>query len=102
MFKTTSIAAAVLGLALTAAPALAGSVSVSYRDLDLSTAEGKAKLQHRVDAAARAVCSARRPMTGSILPAPVDKECFETARAEVTQQVASAIDNAPQGSRLGG
>lgn len=102
MFKTTSIAAAVLGLALTAAPALAGSVSVSYRDLDLSTAEGKAKLQHRVDAAARAVCSSNRPMTGSLLPAPMDKECFETARAKVTQQVATAIDKASQDERLGG
>lgn len=101
MFKKTPIAAALLGLALTAAPAFADTISVQYKDLDLSTTEGQKTLDHRIDVAARQVCGYDAITTGTRLRSSASVECYKNARAQVQHQVAAAIDNASD-KQMGG
>lgn len=59
MFRILTVAAAVALTAYVApAHAQAPSVAVSYADLDLTSAEGHAVLNARIDRAARRVCAA--------------------------------------------
>lgn len=92
MFKKAPVVAALMGLALTAAPAFADSIAVHYRDLDLSTAEGQKTLDHRIDAAARQVCGYDAVLTGSHLRSSASVACYKQARAQVQKQVAAAIE----------
>ena len=95
MLKTT-IASAVLGLALAATPAAAGkyeaqSMNVEYADLNLSTVEGQERLERRIDAAARSVCRLGEHRTGTHIPSQERKECFAKARASAKAQMASIM-----------
>lgn len=108
MIKFTSaalpaIAAAALCTAgLFGAPtAFAETVEVRYADLDLNTVDGQKKLESRIHRAANAVCSAKRPTTGSNIRI-VDQECYRQAMGNVRDHVAAAIDKAGDDSRLGG
>jgi UrcA family protein len=100
MIKTAIFAAAALcTVGLFSAPAaFAATTQVTYKDLDLSTAEGQQQLQSRIEKAARSVCTVDRPTTGTHLSSTVDRKCYKQAVAQVREQVASAVDN----SRLGG
>ncbi|MEJ2410755.1 MAG: UrcA family protein [Novosphingobium sp.] len=107
MFKNTMIAAAVAGLALTAttAPAFAGEtakVRVEYNDLDLTTAKGQRTLERRLKSAARHTCGMDQIVTGSHLPSPASRACYDEATARSKEVMASAIENATSNSRLGG
>lgn len=53
------IASSLLGAVIPAAHAQEASVSVSYADLDLTSAGGVQRLDHRIDAAIRSVCGER-------------------------------------------
>jgi UrcA family protein len=64
----------------------AATTAVQTSDLDLTTAEGQAKLDSRIDRAVRAVCS--EAITGSRI-ARVDKGCQATARASIEKQIAA-------------
>lgn len=95
MIKHTATMAA-LGIALIASPALAGeeggqSMSIQYRDLNLSTPEGQAKLDQRIDVAARQVCGVSQPATGSRIKSRSQQACYEEARKSVKQQVAAMV-----------
>lgn len=101
MFKTNMIAAAAAGLVLGAvvaatapAPAFAKNVEVRYSDLNLSTTEGQQKLERRIDTAAREACDYNRVTTGSRLRSSDATECYSKARADVSAQVAGAVDKA--------
>ncbi|MCJ2187499.1 UrcA family protein [Novosphingobium beihaiensis] len=107
MFKNTMIAAAVAGLALTAAtaPAFAGETSkvrVEYSDLDLTTAKGQRKLERRLDVAARNACGMDRTATGTRIPSTQSRVCYKQATERAKEVMASAIDNATSSTRLGG
>jgi UrcA family protein len=92
--KTFALAAAALGLACTtAAPAFAGqiermSVRVNLADINLATASGQELLDNRIERAARTVCRADSPTTGSRILTQEKRDCLVKARADARQQVA--------------
>lgn len=101
MFKTPLAAAALLGLALTSAPAFAAEqteVKVAYADLDLTTPEGQRTLERRLDTAARKACGYGSVTTGSRLRSTQSDACFKQARSKAKEMMASATGN----GRLGG
>jgi UrcA family protein len=88
---TRTIAAAAAAFATfacfaTTSAAFAETAAVQITDLDLSSADGQAKLEQRITRAARAVCSSA--VTGSRI-AKVDAACVGKARAAIEQQLAS-------------
>jgi UrcA family protein len=94
-------AAMILGAATAfAAPATAdtsATVAVEYSDLNLATKAGQARLERRIDDAARSVCGMDRISTGTRLPSTAGRQCYAETRARVHEQVAQAI--ARDGSR---
>jgi UrcA family protein len=96
-----AILAAALGAALSATPALAGpaSVSISYADLNLATPQGQAKLDRRIDAAAKSSCGGTKVVTGSIVREARDPECVAAFKTAAHQQIASRT---AQGTPKGG
>ena len=81
----TFIAAAAFATFAIAGAAHAATTTVQTSDLDLTTAEGQAKLDARLDRAARSVCS--EFYTGSHIQS-VDSACVARVRASVERQVA--------------
>ncbi len=101
MLKTVLTTAA-LGLAVVSTPALAGSgqaqsVSVTFADLDLSTAEGADELDRRIDNAARQACYIDYKRTGSRMRTSDSKACYAKARKSVERQVAVMVEQAQRG-----
>lgn len=88
-------AAAFLGAAtVIAAPAAAeapASVAVKYSDLNLTSSAGQARLERRIDKAARSICGMDEVSTGTRLPSAVGRECYEETKARVHEQIAQAI-----------
>jgi UrcA family protein len=83
----TAVAAAALATLATfsaTSSAHAASTTVQTADLDLSTAQGQAKLEARIARAARKVCS--DATTGSRI-ADVDEACVSQARAAIGKQL---------------
>ncbi|KQM21810.1 UrcA family protein [Novosphingobium sp. Leaf2] len=103
MFKKTAIiAAAVCTASLFAAPvAFAATTQVSFKDLDLQTPAGQKELNLRISRAARSVCMANVPTTGTIISRDMDRNCYKQAMEAVRAKVATAIDKADD-TRLGG
>ncbi|MEE4205352.1 MAG: UrcA family protein [Erythrobacter sp.] len=93
--KTFTLAAAALGLAITAGPVLAAgpderpTMEVSLAGLDLDTVEGQKMLDKRIDRAARQVCDYDRRRTGTRIRSQESKECYAKAAASARQQVAA-------------
>lgn len=82
MIRNSMIAASLLGLALSASqPAFAGTRTVHYADLDLTTQAGQAKLDARLKTAAKAVCDLNRKDV-SAAEAEAGRECFAKALAD--------------------
>jgi UrcA family protein len=91
----TAILAAALAVAA-AAPAVAAtqvstSTAVRYTDLDLSTADGQAQLDRRIDVAARAACGLDTVRTDTRMPSQPARRCYDEARSNVNRQVAELI-----------
>ena len=98
-----AFAAALIGSTLIAAPLAAQtqpaeSVAVKYSDLDLSTEKGQAKLDRRINAAAREVCKTDAVRTGTRMRSNDRTQCLETARASVRAQLAEVIGEERQAS----
>lgn len=90
--KTAQIAiAAMLSLAFSAAPSFARDVTVSYSDLDLQTAQGRATLERRLEAAARAACEGTFTTTGTLLPNQAQRKCMSMARRQSREQLAQIL-----------
>ena len=105
MFKNAPIAAALIAMTLTAAPALASEanqVRVVYSDLDLTTMDGQRMLERRLDAAARDACNYNELVTGTRLPSSRAQSCYKQAKAKARNVMAVAVENAREESRLGG
>lgn len=100
--KTVPFAAALLGMTLTAAPAFAKDVAVTYGDLDLTTPEGQKILEARLDKAARAACDYDRVITGTMMPSTASQKCYREATQRSQDTMAAAIEKAEQYNRLGG
>jgi UrcA family protein len=90
MTRTIAAAAAAFAtftcFAMTSQASASNTVRVEVADLDLSSAEGQAKLDKRLTVAARAVC--REALTGSRIKT-VDAECVTRARASIEKQLAA-------------
>lgn len=102
MLKTASITlAAALTLAGTAVAAQetdTRTTGVTYRDLDLSTAEGRAELDRRIDNAARQVCGVNERQLGSNIMTRESRTCYRSAKRELEQHFAQIIaDNTRAG-----
>ena len=100
--KTLAIGAATLALAFTTSPALANgseiaTKDVEYADLNLSTPEGQARLQQRIESAAKSVCSAYEHQTGTRLRSPEHTACLATARASGKKQMAAIVADQRRG-----
>lgn len=90
--RSPSIIAAALAVVATAAPAVAAEpVAVRYSDLDLSTAAGQARLERRIDSAARAACNLDEIRTGRFTPSTAQRQCYQQTKASVHEQVAEMI-----------
>ncbi len=98
---TLTLAAASIGLAGITAPAFAGETvrkteKVSYKGLDLNTAEGQKLLEQRVEIAARRVCD----YSGGPISTRTRKDeraCLAKARASARAQVAAVIEDERRG-----
>ena len=94
-----AIAASVLALApaISAAETDQRSSQVAYADLDLSTPEGLAELDRRIDTAAREVCDADQLTTGTRLSSRAARDCVRTAKSEIDRRFAVIKRNANLG-----
>lgn len=89
------LALASVGIALpAAAEPQAPRAAVRYADLDLATAAGQAMLATRIEWAAREVCKVTDERTGSMLPAPHAKACYQRAKSTALEQVAEHVARA--------
>ena len=100
--KTLAIGAATLALAFTASPALANSSEfvtkdVEFADLNLSTPEGQARLEQRIESAAKSVCSVYEERTGTRLRSPKHTACLANARASGKKQMAAVVADQRRG-----
>jgi UrcA family protein len=99
--KNAPLLALASALILTPIPALANDTptrSVQYRDLDLTKAEGVAKLERRISSAVRFVCQAE-DLRDLSLAIKVQK-CRKMARASANDQTQLAIANARSAQQL--
>ena len=86
MLKPILIAAATLAAAANLSPAFAKPITpevrtVAYADLDLSTAAGRSRLEHRIEAAVREVCGAAPSF--DLARRHAVRECLVETRANV-------------------
>lgn len=88
-----------LALASIAVPASAeeNEFRVAYADLDLSTAEGQAALDERIEDAAREYCGAATISTGTRLSSAKKRACVSTMTAKAKQQFAAIIRDQEKG-----
>lgn len=96
--KTLIFALSAAGAVLAASPAAAGDMRVEYRDLNLSTTEGRKTLERRIDAAAREVCGYGEIRTGTRLQSTQAKRCYAEAKKQAAEQFAALVAE----DRLGG
>jgi UrcA family protein len=99
MTSRFSIITAATALAVAAAaPVHAGPteetrISVQYSDLDLSSLDGRATLEKRIQNAAREACGMNKmPVTGSRLPSASVRACYKKATSQIGESVARAIE----------
>ena len=78
---------------LFAANSDAPQVSVRYTDLDLSTSEGRAALETRIQVAARNLCGLdETPATGTRIASPSRRACYEKATSQIGESIARAAE----------
>lgn len=98
MIKTALLAAAAMAAIGAVVPAQAESVSVSYRDLDLTTPEGRNALSKRIDDAARSACGYGKMQTGTRVPSRAASACYKQARNNSRATMAAILDQVKRGS----
>ncbi len=86
MIRILTIVAA-MAIAAQVAPAKAASLAVSYADLDLTSAEGHATLNARIDRAARRVCAAEDPR--NLRAVMASNTCYRVALAAAQPKLAA-------------
>ena len=98
---TLALAAASIGVTGITAPAFAGETirktqEVSYKGLDLNTAEGQKMLEQRVEIAARRVCDYNARPTSTRMRKEA-RACLAKARINARAQVAAVIEDERRG-----
>ncbi|QYU68553.1 UrcA family protein [Leptolyngbya sp. 15MV] len=92
------IAAAAIASLGTALPASAQeSIEVTYRDLNLDTAEGQKALDRRIVRAARQVCGLEDIHTGTRIRPAREQQCYRTALVQAKARVAAIIEAEKRG-----
>lgn len=97
------LAAASLGAALAAVPAVAGtkaesSMTVQFEDLDLTTSEGRAELDQRITLAARRACGVGRHTTGTRSISRDQRRCIANVEKQAKTEIAALMGD----QQLGG
>lgn len=98
MKRPLVVLAAVAAFGATAAPAYADTLSIPYRDLDLSTAEGQKALDRRIDGAVREFCALDQQLTGTRIATRESRKCYAETRRQADKQFAAIMDE----QRVGG
>ena len=93
--KTPLIALAAFATLL-AVPAFAESITVQYKDLDLSTEAGQKQLNSRIDSAARKVCGFSDLRTGTRVPTKEARDCVAEAHRQLQKQIAMLAEKDKQ------
>jgi UrcA family protein len=90
---TNALFALAAAAAITSGPAAAQSASlnVRYSDLDLSTADGQAKLESRIDQAARKTCGMDERHVGSRIASRDARDCYAQTKQQVHERVTAMI-----------
>lgn len=83
----TIVAAMAIAAQVAPAPAQAASMAVSYADLDLTSAEGHATLDARIDRATRRVCAAEDPR--NLRAVVASHACYRVAMASAQPKLAA-------------
>ncbi|MGB7373568.1 UrcA family protein [Pontixanthobacter sp.] len=96
--KKTCMSLAAMGLLTATTPVYAESIAIEYRDLNLATIQGQDVLERRIDRAARKVCGLGNRKSGTRIPSPEIRECYDQAKRQGSQQMATLVDD----ERLGG
>lgn len=103
MTKTikAGLAAAIAASTVLAAPAFAAdgvtrTVSVRYSDLDLSTQEGQAALERRLDRAAERVCGIDRRTSGPSMPSTDAMRCYRETVKDFEREIAARAQQQEQ------
>lgn len=96
------MAAAALSAAIAAPAAQAQSNDIpngqiEYSDLDLSTEEGVAELDQRIERAARFICEMDVTSTGTRVVSKAKRDCADAVRKSAKKQLASVIERAQRG-----
>lgn len=96
------LAAALAASAMIAAPVYAAagegaSVSVRYADLDLSTSEGQATLERRLDRAAENVCGIDRRTSGMAMPSAEARSCYRETIKNFEREIAMRAEQQQRG-----
>jgi len=81
--------AAALGAALIAQPALADTVGIQYKDLDLSTEAGQKELDSRIDTAARKACGFKDKSVSSRIATREARDCLADAKKQLATHIAA-------------
>ena len=95
-----AFAAAALSLATTgyAAETQQRTTGVSYTDLDLSTDEGKAELDNRIERAAQEVCGLGEHELGTRVRSRDARECYQNAKRQLDRHFAQVKREAATGA----
>lgn len=98
MIKTALFAAAAaIATLATTAPVLAEQISVTYKDLDLTTPKGQSTLAKRLDVAARDACGYNSVRTGTRMPSRSANDCYKEAQARSKDTLAGIVNQARSG-----
>ncbi len=84
--------------AFAAAPAPVNAVQVRHAGLDLNTSEGQAKLNRRIENAARSVCGMDTMQTGTRIHSRSSTECYQNALRQIQPQFARLINSDRRGA----
>jgi len=96
------LAAALAAGAMIATPAVAAegegaTMQVRYSDLDLSTDEGQAALERRLDRAAELVCGIDRRTNGVALPSTEARACYRETIKNFEREIAAVAEQQQRG-----
>ncbi len=103
MNRSFALALALAATGLTLSPAMASaapqqrSASVSYSDLDLTTEQGVAELERRIDRAARSVCGLDETALGTRVRSREARECYDAAKRSYEETLAGLIREEQRG-----
>ena len=96
---TIILAAATLALPATAIAKTeeVRSFTVEYKDLNLASEQGVARLDQRIDIAAKRVCDYDRHDVGTRIKSAAKETCYRAARDNATRQFAAVVEQYARG-----